>query len=87
VLRFAWAAAAARRAGRALPPLRALCAREPFNEQAHAILMTALAATGQQAAAIGVFSELRRRLDRELGIRPGPQVAAAHLRILRQQAD
>jgi DNA-binding SARP family transcriptional activator/DNA-binding XRE family transcriptional regulator len=87
VLRFAGAAAAARRAGRALPPLRALCAREPFNEQAHAILMTALAATGQQAAAIGVFSELRRRLDRELGIRPGPQVAAAHLRILRQQAD
>jgi DNA-binding SARP family transcriptional activator len=48
--------------------------------------MTALAATGQQAAAVQVFWQLRCRLDSELGIRPGPQVAAVHVRILRQRA-
>ena len=47
-------------------------------------LMTGLAAAGQQAAAVEVFWQLKRRLDRELGIRPGPQLAAAHLRILRR---
>ena len=85
VLGFARAATACRGHERVLPHLRALCVREPFNEQAHARLMTALAASGQQAAAVQVFWQLRRRLDRELGIRPGPQLAAAHLRILRQQ--
>lgn len=85
VLRFARVAAAIGWYERPMPHLRAMCAREPFNEQAHAHLMTAMAATGQQAAAIQVFWQLRGRLDRELGIRPGPQLAAAHLRVLRQQ--
>jgi DNA-binding SARP family transcriptional activator len=85
VLRFARAAAAGRRHEKVLPHLRRLCAREPFNEQAHAQLMTALAATGEQAAAVEVFWQLRGRLDSELGIRPGPQIAAVHLRVLRQQ--
>ena len=58
--------------------------REPLNEQAHAYLMTALAATGQQAAAVMLFGELMHRLDRELGIRPGPQLAATHVRIMRR---
>lgn len=85
VQRFARTAAAVGGYERALPHLRNLCAREPFNEQVHAQLMMALAATGQQAAALGVFGQLRHRLDRELGIRPSPQVAAIHLRILCQQ--
>ena len=85
VLRFARVAAAIGWYERPMPHLRAMCAREPFNEQAHAHLMTAMAATGQQAAAIQVFWQLKGRLDRELGIRPGPQLAAAHLRVLRQQ--
>jgi DNA-binding SARP family transcriptional activator/DNA-binding XRE family transcriptional regulator len=84
VLRFAHAAAAAGVHERALPHLRALCASEPFHERAHASLMTALAATGQQAAALQVFAELSRRLGSELGVRPGPEVASAQTRILRQ---
>jgi len=68
-----------------LPHLQKLCASEPFNEQAHALLMTALAATGQQAAALQLFGEIRCRLDRELGIRPCPMLVATHVRILRQQ--
>lgn len=86
VLRFARAAAASRGYERLLPHLRWLCGHEPFNEQAHAYLMTALAATGHQAAAVQVFWQLRSRLDRELGIRPGRLLDAAHLRVLRQQA-
>jgi DNA-binding SARP family transcriptional activator/DNA-binding XRE family transcriptional regulator len=86
VLRFARASAASGGHERALPYLRRLCACEPFHEQAHADLMTALAATGQQAAALRLFEQLSGRLDAELGVRPGPQVTAAHLRILRQQA-
>jgi DNA-binding SARP family transcriptional activator len=86
VLGFARAAASLGWQSQVLPDLRLLCAREHFNEVAHAHLMTALAAAGQQAAAIGVFWHLKGRLDTELGIAPGPALAAAYLKVLRQQA-
>jgi DNA-binding SARP family transcriptional activator/DNA-binding XRE family transcriptional regulator len=89
-----WALAVQRLAGiagsasdghqRVLPHLRELCSREPFNERACALLMTALAATGQQAQALQLFDEVRRRLDDELGVCPSSVLAAAHLGILRQ---
>jgi DNA-binding SARP family transcriptional activator len=85
VLRYAAAAAAA--AGRqeeVLPWLRELAVAEPLNEKAHAALMLALAGSGQQAAALTVFDELRRRLDDQLGVRPGAELAAAQQRVLRQ---
>jgi DNA-binding SARP family transcriptional activator/tetratricopeptide (TPR) repeat protein len=69
---------------RVLPALWALARDEPLNERAHACLMIALAATGQQAEALRVFGELRVRLDSELGLRPGAELASAHLRVLRQ---
>jgi DNA-binding SARP family transcriptional activator len=86
VLSFARTAAAIGGHERALPYLHRLCEREPLNEQAHAELMTALAVVGQQAAALRLFGQLSERLDAELGICPGQQVTATHLRILRQQA-
>ena len=86
IVRFAEVAAQSGTHARALPHLRGLCTADEFNEQAHAHLMIALAACGQQAAALSVFGELRRRLDRELGMPPGPQLAQAHIRVLRQQA-
>ena len=67
-----------------LPELHALAEREPLNEKAHAQLMIALAGSGQQAAALLVYADLRRRLDDQLGVRPGPELSAAHLRVLRQ---
>jgi len=67
-----------------LPRLQALAAAEPLNESAHAHLMIALAGTGQQAAAIRVYEDLRSRLDLELGLYPGKELAEAHLRVLRQ---
>jgi DNA-binding SARP family transcriptional activator/DNA-binding XRE family transcriptional regulator len=85
VLGYAAAAASAGTHARVLPHLRDLCAREPLNEQAHAWLMLAFAATGQQATALGVFASMRHRLDAELGITPSPLLARAHTRVLRQQ--
>jgi len=84
VLGYAEATMLAGIAGRALPHLRRLCAEEPLNEHAHARLMVALAATGQQAAALQVFTELRSLLDAEFGILPSPVLAQAHAAVLRQ---
>jgi DNA-binding SARP family transcriptional activator/tetratricopeptide (TPR) repeat protein/DNA-binding XRE family transcriptional regulator len=69
---------------RVLSPLRALTVREPLNERAHARLMIALAGSGQQATALEVFDAIRRRLDDQLGVRPGAELAAAHARVLHQ---
>jgi DNA-binding SARP family transcriptional activator/DNA-binding XRE family transcriptional regulator len=84
VMGYAEAAAAAGRCARVLPYLRALCARQRFNERAHAHLMIALAAEGQQTAALGVFTALVRRLDGELGIWPSPILTRAHAEIRRR---
>ncbi|HEV3292857.1 MAG TPA: BTAD domain-containing putative transcriptional regulator, partial [Streptosporangiaceae bacterium] len=69
---------------RVLPLLEELAGQQPLEERVHARLMVALAGAGQQAAAIGVFEALRRRLDQDLGVRPGSELAAAHQRVLRQ---
>ena len=69
---------------RVLPLLEALAREQPLEERVHARLMVALAGAGQQAAAIGAFEAVRRRLDEDLGVRPGPELTAAHQRVLRQ---
>jgi DNA-binding SARP family transcriptional activator/tetratricopeptide (TPR) repeat protein len=90
----AWAAAVAdyAQAGittgstqRVLPFLWALTERDALNEEAHALLMVALAGAGQQAVALRVFDDIRYRLDAHLGIRPGRELQEAQLRILRQE--
>jgi DNA-binding SARP family transcriptional activator/DNA-binding XRE family transcriptional regulator len=68
---------------RVLPHLYALAERDPLNERAHACLMIALAGSGQQASALTVFERLWRRLDEQLGVRPGAILADAHMRVLR----
>lgn len=70
---------------RALPYLRELAAREPLNERAQAGLMVALAGTGQQAEALNVYAEVRRRLDDQLGVIPCAETRDAYVRVLRQQ--
>jgi DNA-binding SARP family transcriptional activator/DNA-binding XRE family transcriptional regulator/DNA-binding transcriptional ArsR family regulator len=64
--------------------LSALAGEEPLHEGLHARLMTALAATGQQAAALRLYTDLRTRLDTDLGVTPGPDLTTAHLHVLRQ---
>jgi DNA-binding SARP family transcriptional activator/transcriptional regulator with XRE-family HTH domain len=72
---------------RVIGHLRMLVGREPFNERAHALLMLALAGGGQQASALHLYQNLRERLDDQLGVRPGPEVADAHLRVLRTRGS
>ena len=87
VLGYAEAAMLAGIPGRVLPYLRGLCAEEPLDEQAHAQLMLLLRATGQQAAALQVFTALRDLLDSELGIDPSPVLTRAQDMVLRQQVN
>ncbi|MFD1939563.1 BTAD domain-containing putative transcriptional regulator [Nonomuraea mangrovi] len=59
-----------------------LCRADSLDEEAHAILIEALVATGQQGAAAVTFDRIRRRLAVELGIEPGTLLRQAHLRCL-----
>ena len=85
VTSYAEAASAAGSPDRALPRLRELAAREPFNERVNARLMIALAASGQQVAALTIYDEVRQRLDDQLGVRPGAELAQAHAQVISQQ--
>ncbi|MDX3639815.1 BTAD domain-containing putative transcriptional regulator [Streptomyces sp. MB09-02B] len=67
----------------ALHELQKAADLDPMHEGVHARMMLALAASGQQAAALGLFGMLRTRLDDQLGVAPGPEVTEAHLRVLR----
>jgi DNA-binding SARP family transcriptional activator len=72
------------RADEAVARLRDMVDDEPLHEGMQARLMLALAGSGQQGAALAVFAEVRQRLANDLGIEPGPELATAHLRVLRQ---
>ena len=65
--------------------LRSVRDDEPLHEGLHARLMVALAGSGQQAAALELFDDLRGRLSAELGIEPGPELRSAQLQVLRQE--
>ncbi|MFC6082620.1 AfsR/SARP family transcriptional regulator [Sphaerisporangium aureirubrum] len=69
-----------------LPQLRAVAEAEPLNEAVQSWLVLALAASGAQAEALAEYDSARARLAEELGIDPGPQLRAAHLQVLRQEA-
>jgi len=64
--------------------LRGHIVRYPLREQLWALLMLALAGSGQQAAALQTYDTIRDRLADELGVEPGTELRAAHLRVLRQ---
>jgi len=63
--------------------LEALVAAHPLRERFTGQLMTALAATGRSAEALGTYEHLRRFLADELGTDPSPGVQAVHLAVLR----
>jgi DNA-binding SARP family transcriptional activator/DNA-binding XRE family transcriptional regulator len=84
VMEYAEAASRVGLHDQVLAHLQALVARDPLNEKAHAHLMIALAGSGHQAAALQVHEELRKRLDSQLGIQPGPVLTRAYMRVLRQ---
>jgi DNA-binding SARP family transcriptional activator len=59
-----------------------LLERSPLRETGYALLMSALAAQGNVAEAMGVYDRARVTLDRELGITPGRAIQDAHARLL-----
>ncbi|MFD7656950.1 BTAD domain-containing putative transcriptional regulator [Actinosynnema sp. NPDC059797] len=66
----------------AIDRLRAVAHHDLLHEGVHARLMLALAAAGQRAAALHVFTGIRRRLDEELGIQPGEEIRFAYREVV-----
>ena len=85
VVEYAEAAAALGHHQDVLPLLQQLAETDPLHEAVHAALMIALTGTGQQAAALAIFTTLRRRLVIEMGADPGPELTAAYQRVLHQE--
>jgi DNA-binding SARP family transcriptional activator len=65
--------------------LSALLVEHPTREHLAAQLMRALYRAGRQADALAVYGRVRVHLARELGLEPGPQLAAIQDRILRHE--
>ncbi|MFI6510989.1 ATP-binding protein [Streptosporangium sp. NPDC050855] len=51
---------------------------DPYDEEAHRVLIASLAGTGRRASALACYEELRLRLARELGVDPAPETRALH---------
>jgi len=66
--------------------LEAMVSRSPLREHRWALLMQALANEGRRADALRVFERARRLLGDEVGLPPGPELAAAERSILQAAA-
>jgi DNA-binding SARP family transcriptional activator/DNA-binding XRE family transcriptional regulator len=75
------------RSEKALAWLRVVLPDEPLHEGLHARLVLALAGSGEPAAALRHYATVCDLLVEELGVRPGTELQAAHLAVLRQPSD
>ncbi|MYZ38088.1 MULTISPECIES: AfsR/SARP family transcriptional regulator, partial [unclassified Streptomyces] len=64
--------------------LTTLVAAHPLRERLRAVQMRSLYRVGRSSEALDSYAELRRRLDQELGLSPGPAIEALRQAILRQ---
>lgn len=85
-LGLADAATAIRQPDQALLWLQAIAAEEPLHEGVQSKLMIALAASGQQDRALGVYRELSKRLAEELGVDPTAETQSVYRHLLEQSA-
>ena len=70
-----------------LAGLRETVTAQPLRERPRAQLVRALAAAGRPADALAAFDDARRTLADELGADPGPDLAEAHLAVLRGDGE
>ncbi|WP_433304928.1 BTAD domain-containing putative transcriptional regulator [Actinoplanes sp. CA-030573] len=66
----------------AIDVLRTVAADEPLHEPLHAALMTALAGSGDRAAALRQYGKIARGLADELGVAPGARLVAAYRQVV-----
>ena len=71
----------------ALGELVALADEHPIREPVQGLAMLALYRSGRQVDALERFAALRRHLDEELGLEPGPRLRDLQRRILRHDAE
>ncbi|MEV0039548.1 BTAD domain-containing putative transcriptional regulator [Streptomyces sp. NPDC050804] len=64
--------------------LTTLVAAHPLRERLRAVQMRSLYRVGRSSEALDSYAELRRRLDQELGLSPGPAIETLRQAILRQ---
>ena len=70
-----------------LPELREHVAGHPLRERAWGQLMLALYRCGDVPAALAAYRDARARMDEQLGIEPGEELAALHRAILERAPD
>jgi DNA-binding SARP family transcriptional activator len=83
VLGWARAELAEGRASATVGPLAELVEEFPLVEPLAAALLRALSAGGRTAEALERYAAVRRRLDEELGVDPGPELQEVHRDLLR----
>ncbi|MCK9896365.1 BTAD domain-containing putative transcriptional regulator [Frankia sp. AgB32] len=86
VLRFAQMESSLGHYEEAIAILRPLVPQYRLHEGLHAALMLAFAASGQQVAALDLYNGLVSRLRTQFGLEPSPDLRAAHMSVLRQNA-
>ncbi|XVV09915.1 tetratricopeptide repeat protein [Actinoplanes sp. CA-131856] len=72
--------------GRLLSAVELAADRAPLNESLQARLLLMLAGAGRQADAQKRYAEVRARLAGELGVEPGPELAAAAQKLIKPAA-
>jgi DNA-binding SARP family transcriptional activator len=58
---------------------------DPYDERAALMVSTAVAASGRRVEALRLIAQFREQLREELGLDPGPELAALELRLLRAE--
>ncbi|MET8005102.1 BTAD domain-containing putative transcriptional regulator [Nonomuraea glycinis] len=64
-----------------------LVRRHPLRERLQAVHLRSLYRAGRQSEALTRYAALRTRLANDLGVDPGPELAAVHQAILRQASE
>jgi DNA-binding SARP family transcriptional activator len=73
-------------AGTVLPGLRRTAESYPLDESLQARVLACMAADGNRAKALVAYEDFRARLAEELGVGPGPEIAAIHRELVRDAA-